>query len=120
MVQGCLLRSKKEKYNLYPLRDAHKIKNADQLPTKSNYGMLETSDHIWEWTESEVGKAFRWHRSDSWFQGNNRQAAGRYYSNPDMELGHLGFRVARSVSTKNLDKTTKKPLQNVQKDLAVN
>ena len=98
---------KRKKYNLYPLRDAHKIKNADQLPTKSNYGMLETSDHIWEWTESEVGKAFRGIRSDSWFQGNNRQAAGRYYSNPDMELGHLGFRVARSVSTKNLDKTTK-------------
>ena len=88
---------KGKKYKLYPLRDAHKIENSDRLESKSTYGMMETSDHIWEWTESEVGKAFRGIRSDSWFQGNNRQAAGRYYSNPDMELGHLGFRVARSI-----------------------
>ena len=88
---------KGKKYKLYPLRDAHKMENSDRLESKSSYGMMETSDHIWEWTESEVGKAFRGIRSDSWFQGNNRQAAGRYYSNPDMELGHLGFRVARSI-----------------------
>ena len=74
--------------------------------------MMETSDHIWEWTESEVGKAFRGIRSDSWFQGNNRQAAGRYYSNPDMELGHLGFRVARSIrpeKPKNATNNSAKP-----------
>ena len=103
---------KGKKYKLYPLRDAHKIENSDRLESKSTYGMMETSDHIWEWTESEVGKAFRGIRSDSWFQGNNRQSAGRYYSNPDMELGHLGFRVARSIlaeKTKDGAKKSAKP-----------
>ena len=51
----------------------------------------------WEWTESKVGESFRGVRSDSWFQGNNRQAAGRFYINPDFELAHVGFRVARVV-----------------------
>ena len=103
---------KGKKYKLYPLRDAHKIENSDRLESKSTYGMMETSDHIWEWTESEVGKAFRGIRSDSWFQGNNRQSAGRYYSNPEMELGHLGFRVARSIlaeKTKDDSKKSAKP-----------
>jgi len=87
---------KTKKYKLYPLRNSHKIENSDKLPSKSSYGMMETTDHVWEWTESKAGEAFRGIRSDSWFQGNNYQAAGRYYSNPDLELGHLGFRVARN------------------------
>ena len=93
--KACYYEPKNKKYKLYPLRDAHRIENSNKLPSKSSYGMMETSDHIWEWTESKVGEAFRGIRSDSWFQGNNRQAAGRYYSNPELELGHLGFRVAR-------------------------
>ena len=96
--KACYYDPKNKKYKLYPLRDAHRIENSNKLPSKSSYGMMETSDHIWEWTESKVGEAFRGIRSDSWFQGNNRQAAGRYYSNPDLEIGHLGFRVARSAS----------------------
>jgi hypothetical protein len=96
--KACYYDPKNKKYKLYPLRDAHRIENSNKLPSKSSYGMMETSDHIWEWTESKVGEAFRGIRSDSWFQGNNRQAAGRYYSNPDLELGHLGFRVARPAS----------------------
>ncbi|NIV21570.1 MAG: hypothetical protein GWN54_13620, partial [Gammaproteobacteria bacterium] len=50
--------------------------------------MLGASDPVWEWTESTVGLLFRGLRSDSWFQGNNQQAKGRFYSNPDLELGH--------------------------------
>ena len=104
---------KSKKYKLYPLRDSHKIENSDQLPSKSSYGMMETADHVWEWTESKVGEAFRGIRSDSWFQGNNRQAAGRYYSNPDLELGHLGFRVARGpVKSSDKNAVNEKSLQN--------
>ena len=73
---------------------------------------METSDHVWEWTESKVGEAFRGIRSDSWFQGNNYQAAGRYYSNPNLELGHLGFRVARTTpKSTNKNEAEKKNLQ---------
>ena len=99
---------KTKKYKLYPLRDSHKIENSERLASKSSYGMMETSDHVWEWTESKVGEAFRGIRSDSWFQGNNYQAAGRYYSNPDLELGHLGFRVARTPSQSPDKKEVKK------------
>lgn len=83
-------------YRLLPLRDAHKL-HGEKLPSKSRYGMLGAADLIWEWTESKVGEQFRGLRSDSWFQGNNQQSKGRYYSNPDLELGHIGFRVAKAV-----------------------
>ena len=103
---------KTKKYKLYPLRDSHKIENSEKLASKSSYGMRGTSDHVWEWTESKVGEAFRGIRSDSWFQGNNYQAAGRYYSNPNLELGHLGFRVARtSPESTNTNEVKKKSLQ---------
>lgn len=82
-----------------PLRNVHKIHDHTTLPTKSRCGMLGAADPIWEWNESQVGAQFRGLRSDSWFQGNNRQAWGRFYSNPDMQLGHIGFRIARSISS---------------------
>ncbi len=68
-------------------------------PGKSRYGMLGAADPIWEWTESKAGELFRGLRSDSWFQGNNHQAKGRFYSNPELELGHIGFRICRAVET---------------------
>ncbi|MEM7384016.1 MAG: SUMF1/EgtB/PvdO family nonheme iron enzyme [Verrucomicrobiota bacterium] len=89
----------KGQYRLTPLRDAHKLSSKEMLESKSHYGMLETGDPVWEWTESKVGELFRGLRSDSWFQGNNRQARGRFYSNPDLEPGHVGFRVARRLKT---------------------
>lgn len=64
----------------------------------SPFGMAGIRHRIWDWTESEAGLLFRSVRSNSWFQGNNRQAAGRFYSNPNLELGHVGFRVARPVT----------------------
>ena len=36
-------------------------------------------------------------RSGGWFQGNNRQAAGRFFSNQEMELANIGFRVVRTT-----------------------
>ena len=85
-------------YRLFPLRDAHQLIHGRKLPPKSSYGILGAADPIWEWTESKVGEQFRGLRSDSWFQGNNRQAVGHFYSNPDLELGHVGFRIARAVA----------------------
>ncbi len=61
----------------------------------SPLGMSGIDHRVWDWTESLAGAQFRCVRSNSWFQGNNRQAAGRFYSNPGLELGNLGFRVAR-------------------------
>ena len=89
-----------QKYRLEPLRNSHKkpILGAIVPPRpKSRYGMLGAADPIWEWTESKFGEQFRGLRSDSWFQGNNGQAKGFFYSNPELELGHIGFRVARAV-----------------------
>jgi dienelactone hydrolase len=62
---------------------------------RSAYGAAEMYDDVWEWTETPVGKLFRGIRSGAWFQGNNRQAAGRFYSNPGLHLGTVGFRIAR-------------------------
>ena len=59
--------------------------------------MADIDHQTWDWTESRGGVLFRGIRSNSWFQGNNRQAAGRFYSNADLELGNLGFRVARAL-----------------------
>ena len=86
-----------KEYRLLPLRDTHKLHAGADLPPKSSYGMLGAADFTWEWTESKVGEQFRGLRSDSWFQGNNAQAKGRFYSNPDLELGNVGFRVARAA-----------------------
>jgi len=52
----------------------------------------------WEWNEANVSNLFRGLRSGAWFLGNNRQSAGRFYSNPQLELRNIGFRVARSVT----------------------
>ncbi len=84
-------------YRLLPLRNMHELHGEEELPPKSSYGMLGAADLIWEWTESEVGEQFRGLRSDSWFQGNNPQSKGRFYSNPDLELGHIGFRIGKAV-----------------------
>ncbi len=61
----------------------------------SPLGMAGFADQIWEWTETPVGTLHRGLRSGAWFLGNNRQAAGRFYSNPEMEYPSIGFRVAR-------------------------
>ena len=63
----------------------------------SPWGMAGIDHRVWDWTESHAGAQFRCVRSNSWFQGNNRQAAGRFYSNPGLELGNLGFRIARTL-----------------------
>lgn len=51
----------------------------------------------WEWNEANVSNLFRGLRTGAWFLGNNRQSAGRFYSNPQLELRNVGFRVAKSV-----------------------
>lgn len=68
---------------------------------QSSFGVEQMNDGIWEWTESPVGGLFRGTRSGVWFQGNNRQAAGRFYSNPELELSNIGFRVARASRIRN-------------------
>ena len=65
--------------------------------SQSPYGMNGMDHAIWDWTETTAGALFREIRSNTWFQGNNRQAAGRFYSNSVLELGNLGFRVARPL-----------------------
>ncbi len=62
----------------------------------SPLGMAEFADAIWEWTETPVGTLHRGLRSGAWFLGNNRQAAGRFYSNPRLEVPNIGIRVARA------------------------
>ena len=83
-----------KRYALFPLPDKENSTHGWKHFNRSHYGMRETEDPIWEWTESNVGRLFRGLRSDSWFQGNNRQAAGHFYSNPDISLNTIGFRVA--------------------------
>ncbi len=61
----------------------------------SPWGVEGFADRVWEWTETPVGTLHRGLRSGAWFLGNNRQAAGRFYSNPEMEYPSIGFRVAR-------------------------
>ena len=63
----------------------------------SPYGMNRIDPHLWDWTETPAGTLFQGIRSHAWFQGNNRQTAGRFYSNSLIELGNLGFRVARPL-----------------------
>ena len=64
---------------------------------RSPYGMNRIDPHLWDWTETPAGTLFQGIRSHAWFQGNNRQTAGRFYSNSLIELGNLGFRVARPL-----------------------
>ena len=68
---------------------------AESTRDQSPFGMNGMSHRVWDWTETPVGSLFHGIRSGSWFQGNNRQAAGRFYSNPSLELGNIGFRIAR-------------------------
>ena len=65
--------------------------------SKSHYGAEQMADKFWEWNESVVSKLGRGLRSGGWFQGNNRQAAGRFFSNPGVELANIGFRVVRAA-----------------------
>ena len=59
-------------YRLLPLPDKQTDNGYWQHFNRSHYGMKQTEDTVWEWTESNVGLSFRGIRSDSWFQGNNR------------------------------------------------
>ena len=64
-----------------------------ELDAKAASGAERMFDKTWEWNEAAVGKLFRGLRSGAWFLGNNRQSAGRFYSNPELELRNVGFRV---------------------------
>ena len=61
----------------------------------SKDGVSGLYDRLWEWNEDRVNQLFRSVRSGAWFVGNNRQAAGRLYSNPALRLPNIGFRVVR-------------------------
>lgn len=61
----------------------------------SPFGVSGMNDGIWEWNEAIIGGLFRGLRSGAWFQGNNRQAAGRNFTNPSAELTNIGFRIAQ-------------------------
>ncbi len=64
----------------------------------SPLGVQELANDVWEWTDSPVGELFCGLRSARWFLGNNRQAEGRFYSNPELALVKTGFRVVRHVA----------------------
>ncbi len=61
-------------------------------------GMAGFADDIWEWTETPVGQLHRALRCGSWYQGNNRQAAGHFYSNPQIESRRTSFRIGRRTT----------------------
>ena len=85
-------------YRLFaPLRSDRPIVDRPRPDLVSPLGMAGFADRIWEWTETPVGKLHRGLRSGAWFLGNNRQAAGRFYSNPQIEYPTIGVRVARSA-----------------------
>ena len=63
---------------------------------QSAYGMEELADGVWEWNQANVSGIFRGLRTAAWFLGNNKQAAGRFYSNPELELANVGFRVGQA------------------------
>ena len=62
---------------------------------ESALGMSDVNNKVWEWNESKASDLFRGLRSGAWFLGNNRQAAGRFFSNPELEHSKVGFRVVR-------------------------
>ena len=62
---------------------------------RSAYGVRQMANQTWEWNESRVGGLFRGIRSGAWFLGNNRQAAGQFFINPEFELVNVGFRIAK-------------------------
>lgn len=64
----------------------------------SPWGMRGFADQTWEWTETPVGRLHRALRSGAWFLGNNKQSAGRFYSNPEIKYPSVGFRVARPIA----------------------
>ena len=65
----------------------------------SPWGMAGFADPTWEWTESQVGRLHRSVRSAAWFLGNNKQSAGHFYCNPQIEYPTIGFRVARRTES---------------------
>ncbi len=64
---------------------------------KTPFGIYDIGNDVWEWTESRVGELHRAVRRGSWFLGNNKQAAGHFYVNPDMHYFSIGFRIAKPV-----------------------
>ena len=67
----------------------------DERNGVSPFGVSGMNDGIWEWNDTRIGGLFRGLRSGTWFQGNNRQAAGRNFTNPSAELTNIGFRIAK-------------------------
>lgn len=61
----------------------------------SDYGIAGLYDRLWEWNENRVNGLFRSVRSGAWYVGNNRQAAGHLYANPDLRLPNIGIRIVR-------------------------
>ena len=83
-------------YRLYH-REANGELNVVQhaAGAESGYGVSGMYDRLWEWNENRVHGLFRSVRCGAWFVGNNRQAAGHLYSNPELRLPNIGFRVVR-------------------------
>ncbi len=69
------------------------------LDWASPLGVRGLADRVWEWNEARVGVLFRGVRSGAWFLGNNRQSAGRFFCNPDLELATIGFRIAKPIGS---------------------
>jgi hypothetical protein len=82
-------------YTHFKLGDVNRpiITRADTDLT-SPWGMRGYADSIWEWTDTQVGRLHRSIRSAAWFLGNNTQAAGHFYSNPEIEYPSIGIRLA--------------------------
>lgn len=87
---------RKRGYQLYSTNEqgALQVRQYDHSAV-SPFGVTGMYDRLWEWNEDRVNGLFRSIRSGAWFVGNNRQAAGRLYSNPDLQLSNIGFRVVR-------------------------
>lgn len=76
-------------------RNPHTVgRNGDGI---SPFGIKGMNDGVWEWNDARIGGLFRGLRSGAWFQGNNRQAAGRMFTNPQARLDNIGFRVCRKT-----------------------
>lgn len=82
-------------HHFAPRESSRPLITSPQPGLISYWGMADFADGIWEWTESPVGTLHRALRSGAWFLGNNKQSAGHFYSNPQIEYPSIGFRVAR-------------------------
>ena len=77
-----------------PLISSRPMVSESRPEAVSPLGLAGFADKVWEWTETPVGTLHRGIRSGAWFLGNNRQSAGRFYSNPRIECRTIGFRIA--------------------------